>query len=444
MAVSNCDDDGSPGTLRTAIEGAADGDTIDMSALACTLIVVRNKPLTSTVPHLALKGPGAEALTISGNDAVRVLEGRNLEIADVTFANGAVSSGFGGACIETESDLSLDGVSVANCSNTNPAGSAGGAIAVFGNLTMHHASITSSTVSGLYADGGGAMVGGTATLYDSTISGNQAQSALAPTYGGGIFAFGTVTLHASTIEGNTATSAAYAASGGGIHSSNGDVSILDGSTVSNNSIRSDQSYAFGGGISVGTTLTPTGIMTARKSTITGNSASSGCAACLVSGGGVHAFDSIDAAYSTFSYNEATCDDLTSQCSAGGGGMTAFGQSATSAISALNTTISGNNAIGGAASFGAGGGIMGGYGLHIIARNSTIAFNDASTLGGGIAASCRQALGARFDDRCKQPQRRRRGRHSRGAVRQQARLRRIARHGHRSRPRRGAAWRHVDR
>jgi hypothetical protein len=258
---------------------------------------------------------------------------------------------------------------------------------------MHGASIITSGAAGAgYGRGGGAIVGGAATLYDSTISGNSVQAG-GQAHGGAISANGGITLHRTTLEGNSVQSSAESAYGGGLHSFGGDISILDASTISGNTARSEQAYVFGGGVNAGTGLTPSGIVAVRHSTITGNSASSACSGCLVTGGGVQAFDSIDAAYSTFSYNEAICDEPASQCSAGGGGLAALGQSTSSSIAVRNTTISGNNSIGGtqAGAFAAGGGIMGGSGLRIVARNSTIAFNDAGTLGGGIAAT--SSLGA---------------------------------------------------
>ena len=385
VTVASCADDGSPDTLRAAIEGASDGDTIDLGDLSCSLITLQNGPLVSQVMNLTILGPGAAALTIDGNDSVRVLQGFNLDVEGIRIADGRASSAGGGACVYAH-NLSLTDAILAHCVTLTAANAIGGAAFVSGDLTMHGASIVNSGAAGATSVmGGGAFVGGSATLFNSMISGNNVQAG-EMAYGGAISANGSITLHASVIEGNTAQSSTASAYGGGLHSFGADISILDGSTISGNSARSDHTYAFGGGVNVGAAGTPTGIMAARRSTITGNSASSGCSVCLVSGGGVHAFDSIDAAYSTFSYNEATCDDATSQCSAGGGAMTAFGQSSSSSIAVRNATISGNNAVGGTGAFGAGGGIMGGAGLHIIARNSTIAFNDANTLGGGIAAT----------------------------------------------------------
>jgi hypothetical protein len=387
VAVASCEDDGSPGTLRAAIDGASDGDTIDLGGLACSLITLQNGPLVSPVTNLTLLGAGAAALTIDGNDSVRVLQGSNLAIEGLTIANGRTPPGTNGACV-LAGNLSLTDAVLAHCVNFSAADALGGAAFVSGDLTMHGASIVASGAAGAsYAKGGAAFVGGAATLYDSTISGNNVQSG-GMAYGGALAANGSITLHASTIEGNSAQSSVESAYGGGLHSVGGDISILDGSTISGNTVRSEQGWAFGGGIDVGTASTPAGILVVRHSTITGNSASSTCGVCLVSGGGAHAFDSIDAAYSTFSYNEAVCDDAASQCSSGGGAMAAIGQSASSSLAVRNTTISGNSSIGGtqAGAFAAGGGIMGGSNLHIVARNSTIAFNHADTLGGGIAAT----------------------------------------------------------
>jgi hypothetical protein len=387
VIVSNCEDDGSSGTLRAAIESASDGDTIDLSALQCSLITLQNGPLLSGVNHLTILGPGSGALTIDGNDASRVLQGSSLAIEGLAIKNGRTSTSVGGACIFTNIDLSLTDVALAHCVEFSAGSALGGALFVSGDLTMHGSSIVTSGAAGaMDAVGGGAFVGGAATLYDSIISGNTVQAG-GNSRGGGLSANGNITLHASTIESNTAQSSIAAAYGGGLHSYGGDISVLERSTVSGNAARADSSWAYGGGISAAGTA-PTGIVTVSHSTLNGNSASSACSACLVSGGGVHAADSIVAEYATFSYNEASCDDGLSQCSTAGGGLAAFGQFASSAITLRNTTISGNNSIGGTAlgAFAAGGGVFGGSGLRIVAHNSTIAFNDAGTLGGGIAAT----------------------------------------------------------
>jgi hypothetical protein len=393
IPVTSCADDGSNGTLRKAIEGASDGDTIDMSGLACSLITLQSGALTTTIQNLTLKGPGIDALTIDGNNAdhvVMMLGSGTLDISDVTIAQGVDLSGWGGGCVFADGDLSLTRTKLMSCVVLASSGTAvGGGAMVLGNLTMHAASIASSQASGATAAGGGAIVGGTATLYDSTIIGNSAEASQFDAYGGGIYSNGVIALHASTIDSNIAHSVWAPAYGGGLHSPFADISIADGSTISSNTARSETTWSYGGGVNSGINANPTAATVAiNRSTITGNAANSACSACLVSGAGVHAFDSIVAEYSTVSYNEATCDDAMSQCSTIGGGLSAVGLQASSSITLRNATISGNNAIGGTqgGAVSAGGGLMGAYGLTIVAHNSTIAFNHASSSGGGISAT----------------------------------------------------------
>ncbi|MET0230333.1 MAG: choice-of-anchor Q domain-containing protein, partial [Rhodanobacteraceae bacterium] len=377
--------------MRTAIDGASDGDTIDLSGLACSLITLQSGALVSPVANLSLVGPGVDVLTIDAGNANRVLKGASLDIADLTIAHGVELSGYGGGCILATGDLALTRAKVSSCSTVNINDTAlGGGVLVLGNLTMHSSTIASSKADGAKAAaGGGAFVSGTPTLYDSVISGNTAEAAQASAYGGGLVALSDMTLHGSSVDGNEAHSAGASAYGGGLHSAYSGISVLDGSTISNNRADSDSSPSYGGGVSSGVIANPSPAMVMiDHSTISGNTADATCNACLISGGGVHAIDSIVAVYSTVSYNEALCDDPGLQCSTGGGGLAATGQSTASSITLRSTTISGNHSTGGSdpAAFSAGGGIMGGLGLRIVAHNSTIAFNDAATLGGGIAAT----------------------------------------------------------
>jgi hypothetical protein len=391
MSVSSCEDDGSPGTLRAAIDAANDGDTIDLRDLACSTITLQNG-LSTSVTNLTIVGAGSDALTIDGNDDSRVMQGGNLALEGLTLANGRVSGASdGGACILGDS-VSLTDVVLVHCVNFSATNAVGGAVIANGDLTMRNTEISGSGAAGSgYAMGGAAFVAGSATLYDSTIRGNSVQAG-GMAYGGGISANGGITLHRSTIESNTVQSSADAAYGGGMHSFGGVILVVEGSTVSGNTAHADQAWAYGGGLNAGTANTA-GSVIVSNSSVTGNSASSMCGVCLVSGGGVHAFDSVDATSSTFSENEATCDVLASQCLAAGGGLAALGTSATSWIALHNSTVSGNNAFGGTApgAFAAGGGIIAAPGLRVIARNSTIAFNHADTLGGGIAATSSTSL-----------------------------------------------------
>ncbi|HSS05808.1 MAG TPA: hypothetical protein VLK83_01575, partial [Rhodanobacteraceae bacterium] len=73
LPVTSCADDGSPGTLRTVIGGAGEGDVVDLSALACGTITLTQGLIdlsvlgTHHINDLDIIGPGADALTIDGN-----------------------------------------------------------------------------------------------------------------------------------------------------------------------------------------------------------------------------------------------------------------------------------------------------------------------------------------------------------------------------------------
>lgn len=164
----------------------------------------------------------------------------------------------------------------------NVSGTDGGGIFMAGDSVL---TVTDSTVRRNIAagDGGGIFAGesvgvsaGTATLINSTVSGNSAGN-----NGGGISAF-TATLTRSTVSGNAA-----ADFGGGIAAF---TATLTGSTISDNAVRNTDSQ--GGGISAGgATLTNCtvngntcgflgggirgGTATLTNCTVSGNSAASG-------------------------------------------------------------------------------------------------------------------------------------------------------------------------
>jgi hypothetical protein len=392
VSVTSCADDGSDGTLRKAIEGAADGDTIDMSDLQCSLITLQSGELVTAVANLTIQGPGVDALTIDGNNAGRVLQGMNLDISDVTIAHGVLLSYLGGGCIYADGDLSLTRTKVSAClSIAGTSSTTGGATIVLGNLTMLDAVMVDNMASALiYAGGGGALVIGSATLYHSTVSGNTTEAQQSGAFGGGLMVYGDVALHGSIVEGNTVRSIYGRVYGGGIHAQGGAyISILDSSTITGNTAHSDTNWSYGGGISSGVYgYAIATAVTVDHGTISGNTADSKCASCFVSGGGIHAFDSIDVTYSTISDNDATCQRPMSTCTAAGGGLSSLAAQSLSNVSLHNATVSTNRAVGGAQApaFGIGGGVWVGSDKQLIAHNSTIAFNHASHQGGGIVAT----------------------------------------------------------
>jgi len=397
VPVTSCADDGTAGTLRDAFENAADGDVIDMRGLTCSLISLQNGALASPVLNLKLLGPGVDALTIDGNNGGRVLEGTNLDIADLTIAHGLESSNVGGGCVLANGDLSLTHVGIKTCVAIAVADSVGGGAAmVLGNLTMRDSTIGNCrSTAFINAGGGGAVVAGSVTLYDSTISGNTAEASDGNALGGGLVALGDVTLHASNILDNTARTEGGFAYGGGIHVQGAiDVSVLDASTVSGNTAHSDAKWSYGGGINSGVYgVADASLVHIEHSTVSGNTVSSSSAFYFIAGGGVHAVDTIEANYSTLDDNHATCLDSMSMCKAGGGALASNGLLSASFVGLGNATISGNNATGGGSmgGLGVGGGVLVFSAKKVIAHNATIAFNHASNVGGGIVATSPASL-----------------------------------------------------
>jgi hypothetical protein len=222
VPVTSCADDGSPGTLREAIAGAAEGAVIDMSRLTCGTITLTQGILDLGVlgPHqindIELIGPGAGALTIDGNGDRVLAHGDfqiglgTLRITDLTIANGNYANGLA-SCIDSSGVVELTRAVVTGCE------ASGGAPLTFGGaVSAAYLEMSSSTISGSHASaagenvaiGGGAYVSGDATLLDSTITGNTAiaETPGDGTYhisaGGGLYVRGALTLRRSVVSHN--------------------------------------------------------------------------------------------------------------------------------------------------------------------------------------------------------------------------------------------------
>jgi hypothetical protein len=302
LPVTSCSDDlADPGTLRNVLASAAEGDTVDLSALTCSTITLVNGPLDTSalgahqLYDVTLQGPGRDALTIDGGGQSQVLVIGGFSSAkgtftanDLTIANGtydgslaACVEGFGGA-------FAMNRVSVTNCHTSGHyALLFGGAVDVT-TLIMTDSSITNSTsaatAAGNTAAGGGAYVSDGATLVRSTISGNSVTSPVASTgdgyysVGGGLYSRGDLTMTDSTISGNSIDVAAAdeGAPGGGIYVRG--IVDISGSTIDSNVADGDGGGIFKAIFSVygepgGTN--PRTKLTIRNSTFTGNTAARG-------------------------------------------------------------------------------------------------------------------------------------------------------------------------
>src|SRR5262249_52650568 len=97
FTVLNLEDSG-PGSLRQAVLDAnADPgpDVIDFAPGVTGIIVLNGGPLTITA-SLEVVGPGADLLTVSGDDASRVFEitpGAGVALSGLTIAHGRAAQG---------------------------------------------------------------------------------------------------------------------------------------------------------------------------------------------------------------------------------------------------------------------------------------------------------------------------------------------------------------
>ena len=407
--VTNKGDHG-PGTLRDAITGANAGDTITFAPnLKGTITLTSGElPIPS---DLAIIGPGADRLAVSGNHASRVFNigdgvdhAGNVSISGLTLLGGNDASGNGGGSIYTALNLTLtecvlsgnasngDGGGICNDGGVlsmiscdiwaNKAGSVGGGIenrnggtatldycAVSGNLattgTIGHGggihnsdatlTLTQCTISNnkVSRNGGGILnYSGDLTMDDCTVSGNLATTGTIGN-GGGIDSNGedgsaTLALTQCTISGNKASH-----TGGGIYNDQGNL-ILNTCTVSRNS-----SGVFGAGIGQ---FEASGTLT--DCTISGNVTSGS------SGGGIH----LDGE-NTGSFTMTGCTVSGNDAKASGGGIDNYENN----LSLTLCTISGNSA-------GKGGGGIASFSSPLTIIACTVDNNKAGTSGGGILDS----------------------------------------------------------
>src|SRR6266851_3831568 len=149
--------------------------------------------------NLSVTGPGANLLTVSGNNDSRVFKiasGTTVSLSGLTITKGYNTDSGGG--IQNDGTLTLSNSTLASNSAFD-----GGGIYNNGTLTLSNSTLASNSSA---FDGGGILNSGTLTFNNSTLAGNSAN------YGGGIYNTGTLTFSNSTLASNSAF-----AFGGGIY-----------------------------------------------------------------------------------------------------------------------------------------------------------------------------------------------------------------------------------
>ncbi len=327
--------------------------------------------LEETAGAEVLAGPGAGAVTISGNNAVQVFDASQANVTasltGVTIADGM--TGPGGAGIDNDGTLT-----VAGCTFTSDTSfGEGGAITNSGKLTVASSTISDNTA----ALGGGIYNEGMLTVTGSTILGNAAL--IAGGYGGGIDNAdgGTLDITSTTIKQNSAVhgggaifnegsstltvtdsviSVNSAATGGGVDNDTSTLAVTE-SILSGNESTGTSSNAGGGGIA-----DSGGSASITASTLWDNTAAGGGGGILMSGGAIAITDS----------------KLSSNSAAGAQGGVVGVDSDSGTLTVTNSTIAGNSA----ERIGAGIDENGGT---LTSVNCTIAYNNVASdgQGGGV-------------------------------------------------------------
>jgi hypothetical protein len=358
--VRSCADDGAPETLRGVMETAVSGDTIDLSELTCSTITLTagkiQTPFASS--DIAIVGPGMDELTISGGHLDHIIENigyGNLRISDVSFADGYAFDGFGGCLIasRTGNGFELTRVRVSGCearqfTQLYGGNLMGGGIFTIAELVLTDSVVTGNTLSSVLPDPGESADG---------------------LCGGGIGSFGgPFTLTRSTVTYNQIISETPISGigwGGGLCLFYGHAATVSDSVVSHNTIHSNFVYPSilgGGGFRVWYDRNTVGSLVITNSTFADNAIEVATPIAATFGGGLESGMTTTIYGSTFSGNRA--DGL------GVGG----GLAPRRAAKIANTTISGNHAW-----------LCGGLLATGTAEidNSTIAFNTAETVIGGL-------------------------------------------------------------
>lgn len=271
--VTNTNNNG-PGSLRQALADANDGDLINF---AVTGTIVLTSGGLGIEKRVTISGPGADQLSIDGNQAqgqcvFGVARANAVTISGLTITNGqcGIYNDHGTLtvidCVVTGNSgfgLRADGSfgPQAERGNDNRDAKKISGDCPYACLTIANSIISDNSGPGV--DNFSAI----ATILNSTLTGNSAGQD--PGYGGGVNTGGgklpgNVTITNSTISGN---SAFYG--GGGIASGFSVLTIVN-STISSNSV-GDPNDGYGGGIAAGGGGVPPAL-TITNSTVSGNSA----------------------------------------------------------------------------------------------------------------------------------------------------------------------------
>jgi hypothetical protein len=242
-------------SLRDAI-AAVNADTsnsaiVDMTNVSGTITLTSTASTThpiTTTNSVTFSGPGAGALTVSGNSLYQVFL---VENGPATFQNFTIANGFvnatGGCGCDPGYGAGIYAYTTVNLTLTNmvitgnSAAKGGGGVLAAGPITVTGSTFSnnSSPASGGGIAGGLYAIGSPATIYQSTFSGNTAWIGSAiDTY-----APVTLTISDSTFANNQAGTNGASAGSGGIFNDNGSTLTIHDSTFWNNTAAANEGGA---------------------------------------------------------------------------------------------------------------------------------------------------------------------------------------------------------
>jgi uncharacterized repeat protein (TIGR01451 family) len=329
LVVTNLSDSG-PGSLRFTIDNAADGDTIVFQdGLTGKIPLTRELYIQKSI---TIAGPGPYKITISGEaktNVIRIAKDQTVTISGVSVKNGAASKYPGGG-ISNEGTLTIANMLI----DSNTADTFGGGVYNSELATM--------------------------TIFQCTVSNNEAKGYAGAAGGGGIWNDGHMKITYAYVNYNTAPVA-----GGGIYNdTTGYLEINFAQIIGNYIYGLGQGYAWGGGIfnQADYVSEPdvVGWISIMNTTIANNEGTG----FFTSGGGVSNIGSMSI--------QAT-KILNNSVSGVGGGVDNEG-----AMEIIQTTIDNNLAYG---DFGDGGGIENSGSLTLL--DTTISNNTGHGVGGGL-------------------------------------------------------------
>ena len=206
-------------SLRDAIATATGGDTISFAVTGA--IVLSDTLGTLTIDkNLTIAGPGPGAVTLDGNNSIRVLQvnaGMTLDLLNIVIARGWYYSGAG---IYSGGTLNVS-ASTFTGNHAVYGSSEGGAIHNDGGtLTIDSSTFYSNSTTSIWSYGGAIYNDhGTVIITNTTFASNTTDSELGE--GGGIYSIhGVITVTNSTFAGNYASD-----HGGAIYSAGGSTTL---------------------------------------------------------------------------------------------------------------------------------------------------------------------------------------------------------------------------